>query len=152
MRAKVETRQQIRLKFWTTRLLFGSSVKIRCNKHLQIAASWTTSRRVTWRFWRNTARTISTWSSSVNVEYRTDLGSPSKDDLTDLKRLYQSWQSVRFKKYAANGCCNIWKSSVNVFPYLKRNLTQTPCSSKSYNYQLAKTRRQYWTHSHSRSV
>ena len=57
-----------------------------------------TSRTVRRRFWRITASTFSTWSSSIDVEGRPDLGSSSMDVLPDLKRWYHSWHRVRLKQ------------------------------------------------------
>jgi len=38
---------------------------------------------------------------------------------------------------------------MKVFPYLKQNLKPTRCSSRSFNYQLAKNRQEYQTHTDS---
>ena len=91
------------------------------------ATSWT----VRWWFWQITESTFPTWSSSIDVERRPDLGLSSTDVLLDLKCWYHSWHCVRLKQSSPWVCCNIWKVSVKVFPNLKQNLMQTHCSSRS---------------------
>jgi len=91
----------------TTHLLF--SVKIRLHELLQIPSSWATLRTVTRRFWRITASTFSTWSSSIYVEVRPNLGSSSMDVQPDFKRWYHLWHCVRLKTIL----------SISLFQHLK---------------------------------
>ena len=64
--------------------------------------------------------TFSTWSSSIEVQGRQDLGSSSMDVLPDLKRWYHSWHFVRIKQSSPKVCRTIWKASVKDYPYLKQ--------------------------------
>ena len=102
-----------------------------------------TSRTVKRRFPRITARTLSTWSSFVDVEGRPGLRSSPIDLLPSLKCLNHSWYYVWLIQSSPYAWLSSWNVFVKFLPSLQQNFTHTHtrCSSSSFIVTLSLIRR-----------
>ena len=106
------------------------------------AASRTVKRRFRWII----ARTLSTWSSFVDVEGRPGLGSSPTTILPSLKCLNHSQHCVRLIQSSPYAWLSNWNVYVKFLPSWQQNFTHTRCSSSSFIVTLSLIRRTACAH------
>ena len=143
------TRQQWRHKFCcnTTHLpFFGQNQVARTFTDSYSAA---TSRRVRRRFWRITASTFSTWSSSTDVEVRPDLG-PSSIDVARFETLVPLMTLRTAQTILSISLLQHVKSLRKMFfPVWNRIWRKLFAPKDPSFFNLQKSRREYQTYTHS---